>query len=90
LASLTLFLPAAGAADPERGRLLYENHCTACHQSTVHIRANRRATSLPEVAAQITRWSTELKLGWTAEEIDDVLHYLDVEFYRLGKTVPSD
>jgi len=90
VASLMVFVASAGAVDLERGRLLYENHCTVCHQSTVHIRTNRKAHSLPDVAKQVHRWSEELKLGWSAEERDDVLRYLDREFYHFSRPVSAD
>lgn len=40
--------PPAPALTPERGRLLYENHCTECHESVVcmYARAAAPAPSL--------------------------------------------
>ena len=43
------------AADAERDRLLYENHCTICHTSVVHVRAGRKATSREEIQTWIQR-----------------------------------
>ena len=73
---------AAGA--PDRGQMLYENHCRGCHVSVVHIRSNRKAASLEAVRWEVARWSSELQLDWRNEEIADVVEYLDREFYRLG------
>ena len=67
-----------------RGKLLYENHCHACHDSLVHVRENHRATSKMEIQYWVVRWSTELKLGWTLADVTDVVDYLAVEFYQLN------
>jgi hypothetical protein len=67
---------------PERGQLLYENHCLSCHASVVHIRDRHRAGSLVEVREWTRYWARELRLPWSEEEIDDVSHYLDARYYR--------
>ena len=43
---------SAAAFEADRGRLLYENHCTTCHTSVAHIRAGRKAPSLDEIRKQ--------------------------------------
>jgi len=69
-----LFLYGGNAmADPERGRTLYENHCTQCHESTVHIRERRKANNFAVLQGFVERWANELALGWSREEIDQVL-----------------
>ena len=52
----------------DRGQLLYENHCQVCHESVVHVRQNRRAESKDQLQTWVVRWSTHLKLTWTAED----------------------
>ncbi len=74
--------PAAHPASALRGMELYQNHCTVCHASQVHIREKRKGTSLVQVEAWIRRWAGELRLGWTDEEIRDVLHYLNSQYYK--------
>jgi len=77
---------AAGPAraDDARGRLLYENNCTVCHTSVVHVRDDRKATDLAAVEAYVARWSTYLKLPWSAEDRAAVARHLDATFYRFG------
>jgi len=72
-------LTLAGAS---RGELLYENHCTVCHESGVHIRANRKAKSIADVRGWVERWSGELKLKWSREDIDDVTEFLARRYYK--------
>lgn len=73
----------ARAADPERGRLLYENHCRVCHTSAVHMREGRKAASRDEIQTWVKRWCKELGLQWGTLEIDDVTEYLNDRYYQL-------
>ena len=70
------------AAEPDRGQKLYENHCTECHESIVHIRDDRRAKTIDDIRFQIARWRDVLSLPWTNAEIDDVLSYLNGRYYH--------
>lgn len=71
-------------AAQSRGELLYENHCTSCHASIVHIRENHNAKSMADLHGWVQRWADELKLNWSNEEIDDVAQYLAHRFYKFG------
>lgn len=73
------------AADVSRGQLLYENHCTICHTSIVHVRERRKAASRAEIQAWVLKWQSHLGLGWEGEEIEDVAEYLNQRFYRLDE-----
>ena len=73
------------AADTERGKLLYENHCMSCHESVVHIRENRRAGALGEIYWQTTRWAVTQQLEWRYEEVRDVAQYLNNQFYKFDE-----
>lgn len=81
LVALPLCWPPSAQADPERGRLLYENHCLACHESSIHIRETQGARSLEVVRAAVLRWQAVLALGWGAEEVADVAKYLNATWY---------
>jgi hypothetical protein len=67
---------------PSRGQLLYEDHCTSCHESTVHVRDDRRVQSLTELRERVERWATYLNLHWSEVDVDDVVHYLNSRFYK--------
>ena len=83
LVTAALALPLATlAADPDRGRDLYELRCQGCHAESVHARARRVARSFDEVRGWVARWNASLTLGWTAEEIDDVTVHLNTRYYR--------
>jgi mono/diheme cytochrome c family protein len=79
-------LPAEGqAADTERGKMLYENHCTSCHESVLHIREDRRAKALGEIYWQTTRWSVTQQLEWRYDDVRDVAQYLNNQFYKFNE-----
>lgn len=72
----------APVLQPDRGQMLYENHCLTCHESVVHIRENQRARSFAQVTGWVVRWASGLQLDWRAEEIEDVVRYLNRRFYN--------
>ncbi len=72
----------AQSASPLRGMELYGNHCTGCHQSTVHIREKRKARSLAQLEQWVRRWTSALKLGWGEEEIKAVVDHLNSRYYQ--------
>ena len=72
----------AHAQNVERGRLLYENHCQVCHTAEVHGRKNRIALSRDDLRDIVDRWQKHQKLGWSAEDIRDVVQYLATTRYR--------
>jgi mono/diheme cytochrome c family protein len=68
----------------QRGQLLYENHCMSCHESVVHIRSTKHTRSIQELQARVRLWAENLKLRWGKEEVDDVVKYLDTQYYKFG------
>lgn len=72
----------AQSASPLQGMELYGNHCTGCHESTVHMREKRKAKSLAQVEVWVRRWASVLKLGWGEEEVKAVAGYLNSRYYQ--------
>jgi len=79
LAGLSAAQAATGA---ERGRLLYETRCGACHAISVHNRSARKAKTFDGLREQVLRWSAEVGGSWSGDEIDDVAQYLNQRYYR--------
>lgn len=89
-----LLLPAiatAAAAVPEtymsrfeRGRALYESHCRHCHTPSIHSRPNQLPLTRDELAGIVDHFRRTESLGWTPEEVDDVVEYLDLTRYRFA------
>jgi cytochrome c5 len=65
-----------------RGQMLYENHCTSCHESTVYIRTKRKATNYKEVGNWVKQRADWLNLGWGIVEKQEVLQYLNERYYK--------
>lgn len=86
LSGLLLSPVAVFSIDVQRGKALYENHCIKCHESTLHLREDRRAKTVEDVRSQVVRWSQELGLGWGYQEIEDVRQYLSSTFYNFTQT----
>ena len=81
--------PAAKAsgANPQtisgpRDQLLYEHHCTGCHESQAYIRSQRKVRSLDDIRYWVVRWSTHLGLDWKAPEVESVTEYLNRHYYH--------
>ena len=66
----------------DRGQALYENHCRSCHEEQVHTREARRADSIEALRRWVSSWSYHAALGWSDEEIADVVDYLDRRYYH--------
>ena len=85
LASITGILVSTSvlAADLERGKLLYENHCRMCHESVAFKRDDKIAHSYEEVRAQVSRWQANTSLHWSAEDVANVASYVTKTYYRI-------
>ena len=73
--------PAAPAES--RGALLYATHCNGCHTSQMHWRDRKLVTDRASLDAQVRRWQRAGGLGWSDDDIADVVRYLDAAHYRL-------
>jgi mono/diheme cytochrome c family protein len=73
---------SALAADPARGRALYEARCGNCHNESVHNDAARKARNFEEARRRVADFGARLDAGWSAAQIDDVAVYLNERYYR--------
>jgi mono/diheme cytochrome c family protein len=72
----------ASAADPARGRALYEAQCKGCHNESVHNDNSRKARNFEEARARVADFAGQLKTHWTAAQTDDVAVYLNERYYN--------
>jgi mono/diheme cytochrome c family protein len=73
----------ATAADVQRGRLLYETHCIACHTTQAHWRDKHIVRSWADLLYQVTRMQNNAGQEWSMTEIIDVAAYLNELFYKM-------
>ena len=83
---LVLLVPFnAAAQDPERGRLLYQTHCGACHSERTHGERLRPAVKdLAELRDMVAQWAPHSKRTYTLDELEDIVQYLNQSHYRFG------
>ena len=74
---------AAAGPDVQRGRLLYETHCIACHTAQAHWRDKHIVRSWTDLLYQVSRWQKNAGQDWSSEEINDVAAYLNETFYKM-------
>ena len=93
-----LFLAAAAAlpwsaqADMANGKKLYQENCVACHArmvggdgSSLFTRPDRRVSSLAGLGKQVRRCRDNLGLTWFDDQVNDVIDYLNVTYYKFPK-----
>jgi mono/diheme cytochrome c family protein len=81
-AALVAVAPSlAPAADPARGRDLYESACIGCHGRSVHARARTSVQGCAALRATVARFAGVQGLRWDAEDVDDVVAWLSLRYY---------
>ena len=76
------YVSSAQAADIDNGNDLHFENCTGCHDSTAYTRANRIVQSLARLGTQVRLCKDNLGLTWFDDEVDDVIGYLNKEYYH--------
>ena len=80
LSALIVAQPAG--ADIDSGMHLHEAHCSACHDSSVYTRENRRVKNIDALINQVWRCEQGLGLKLFDDEVQDLVDYLDQRYYR--------
>lgn len=75
--------------DMERGRLLYDTACVACHTTEAHWRDSSIVGSWGDVVVQVERWQKSAGQQWGASEIGDVAAYLNAVYYKMPCSPPG-
>ena len=93
LAVLGLAIPSLAGpydhADMDRGKVLVQRHCTACHVSGqggdgsgIYTRPDHKIRSLPALQAQISRCNAGAGARLSKEDERDIGAYLNRTFYK--------
>jgi hypothetical protein len=81
-----LLMPTAYAAplpgDGANGKRLYDASCTGCHDTSVLSRTDRVVQSLDALKEQLVSCSHMANSEFSASEMQDLLKYLNDEFYE--------
>ena len=76
------FAASANAADISNGSELHAENCTACHDSSLYTRENRRVQTLPRLGTQVRFCKDNLGITWFDDEVDDVVGFLNENYYH--------
>ena len=83
---LILLIPSAYAAslqgDSADGKYLYDANCMGCHDTSVFTRKDRVVQSLDALKKQLVSCSHAAKKEFSASEMQDLLKYLNDQFYQ--------
>ncbi len=86
LALLGLLMPIDRAAalpgDIAHGKRLHEANCMACHDTGMYTRNDRVVLSLDALKQQLTNCSHMAAAEFSKSDTQDLLKYLNDEFYR--------
>lgn len=84
--TLTLISSAAQAAllpgDAAKGKALHDKQCTACHDSKMYTRTDRRVKTVEGLMGQVNGCVRQTGAKLDGKQIDDVIKYLDESFYK--------
>lgn len=73
---------AAEAANPLPGKALVVAKCEGCHKSEVYTATTRKVATLDGLKKQVAACSDAAKTGWTEVQKEEVVTYLNTEFYK--------
>ncbi len=76
--------PAALAADPVNGEKLHQD-CLQCHGTKIYLPPRRKINSVKALRKEVERWNDSYNPKMKKSEIDDLVAYLDRDFYKFGK-----
>ena len=90
---ITFFLlisQTAFSANPAHGKDLHDANCQSCHSSLmagnpdlIYTRSDRRVSSINGLRNQVTRCKTTVGVSWPDDQVEDVVEYLNTNFYKL-------
>jgi mono/diheme cytochrome c family protein len=75
------------AQDAQRGKLLYETHCVACHYERIHKRDPSRSLikSEAQLRTEVAQRAALTRQRFSAADLDEIAEYLNRTHYRLAK-----
>lgn len=82
-AALALGGTAVAAGDPVRGAKLHDD-CLGCHGTELYVAPRAKVKSLAALRKETERWNDRMNPKFSKQEIDDLVAYLNRDFYRFA------
>ena len=73
------------AGDPTKGEALHKAKCFGCHDTRMYTRKNRIVHTFEDLQGRVEFCDAASNAGFTLDDIDNVVEYLNVEFYKFKK-----
>ncbi len=83
--SLTPVLAAEHTPDVANGKILVGKKCMGCHDNHQYTRPNRIIHTFYDLHARVEFCDTASKANFSADDINDVVEYLNTAFYKFKK-----
>ena len=84
LFTIVVHAPASAAGDPAKGEQLHRA-CLGCHGTELYTPPRAKVKTLGALRKAVVEWNDRMNPKFTKKEIDDLVAYLDRDFYRLSK-----
>jgi len=75
-------LPLQAAGDAARGESLHRD-CLGCHGTELYVPPRAKVKTLTALKKEVERWNDRMNPKFTRQEIDDLVAYLNRDFYKL-------
>ncbi len=82
-AALALGGAAGAAGDPVRGAKLHDD-CLGCHGTELYAAPRAKVKTLAALRKETERWNDRMNPKFSKQEIDDLVAYLNRDFYRFA------
>lgn len=76
--------PASAAGDGARGAKLHDD-CLGCHGTELYVPPRAKIRTLAALKKEIERWNDRMNPKFTKQEVEDLLEYLNRDFYKFPK-----
>ena len=68
--------------DPAKGAELHDD-CFGCHRTEVYVPPRAKVKTLAELREEVERWNDRMNPKFDRQEVEDVVAYLNRDFYKL-------
>lgn len=68
--------------DHKSGNKLHQQSCTACHDSSIYTRENRKVGTINGLEKRVAMCSTMLKTNYSDDQKSDIVKFLNDDYYK--------